>query len=195
VKLVVGLGNPGPKYAGNRHNVGFMALDVLAERLKAGPFRDKFAGEFARAESADLVLLKPLTYMNDSGTSVQQAMQFFKVELCDVLVAHDELDLAFGELKLKQAGGTAGHNGLKSIVRHCGGEGFARLRIGIGRPPGGSAGGDVVSFVLGDFSATERQSLPDVLSLAAQGAELFAARGIAQAMNAFNARPKPSAKA
>jgi peptidyl-tRNA hydrolase, PTH1 family len=186
VKLVVGLGNPGPKYAGNRHNVGFMALDTLAARLKAGPFREKHEGELARAESADIVLLRPLTYMNDSGTSVQQVMQFFKIELCDVLVAHDELDLAFGELKLKQGGGTAGHNGLKSIVKHCGGEGFARLRIGIGRPPVG----EVVPFVLGDFSAVERHTLPDVLSLAAQGAEAFVAQGIAKAMNAFNTRPK-----
>jgi PTH1 family peptidyl-tRNA hydrolase len=191
VKLVVGLGNPGPKYAGNRHNVGFMALDVLADKAGAGPFRDKFGGELARAPGADVALLKPLTYMNHSGECVQQAMQFFKVELADVLVVHDELDLAFGELRLKQGGGTAGHNGLKSMVQHCGGEGFARLRVGIGRPPVG----DVVSYVLGDFSAAERQSLPDVLTLAAQGADAFLARGIAQAMNAFNARPKPAAKA
>jgi peptidyl-tRNA hydrolase, PTH1 family len=183
--LVVGLGNPGVKYAGNRHNVGFMVIDRLAERLKAGAFREKFSGEFVRASSPDVVLLKPMTFMNLSGESVQLAMQFFKVGLADVICVHDELDLAYGDTKIKLGGGTAGHNGLKSMVQHVG-EGFVRVRVGIGRP----RGGDAVPHVLGDFSAAERPTLPDVLDHAAQGVESILAKGVAKAMNAFNTKPK-----
>jgi peptidyl-tRNA hydrolase, PTH1 family len=189
--LVVGLGNPGAKYANNRHNVGFMVVDRLAERLKAPAFRDKFSGSFSRIAAPDVVLLKPLTYMNLSGESVQAAMKFFKVALADVVVLHDELDLAFGDVRLKVGGGTAGHNGLKSMLQHCGGDGFARLRIGIGRPRSEKGGDAVVSHVLGDFSSSERTQLNDVLDHAALGVESIVAKGIAQAMNAFNARPKP----
>jgi PTH1 family peptidyl-tRNA hydrolase len=184
--LVVGLGNPGPKYAGNRHNVGFMVIDRLAERHKAGAFRDKFSGVFTRLSSPDAVLLKPFTFMNLSGESVQAAMQFFKVELKNVIVIHDELDLAYGDTRLKLGGGTAGHNGLKSMVQHCGGDGFVRLRVGIGRPRGDNA----VPHVLGDFSSSERATLPDVLDHAALGVETVFAKGIAAAMNAFNTKPK-----
>jgi len=184
--LVVGLGNPGAKYAKNRHNVGFMVVDRVAERLGAPAFREKFSGVFTRVPSPDVALLKPLTYMNVSGTSVQAAMKFFKVSLADVLVIHDELDLAYGECRLKLGGGTAGHNGLKSMLQHCGGDGFARLRVGIGRP----RGEDVVAHVLGDFSSSERATLDDVLDHATLGVETVLAKGIAQAMNAFNAKPK-----
>lgn len=186
--LVVGLGNPGAKYAKNRHNVGFMVVDRLAEKLKAPAFREKFHGEFSKVASPELVLLKPLTFMNLSGESVQAAMKFFKAELKDVLVIHDELDLAYGENRLKLGGGTAGHNGLKSMLQHCGGDGFARVRVGIGRP----RGEDVVSHVLGDFSAIERATLEAVLDHAALGVETVIQKGIAQAMNAFNTRPKKS---
>jgi peptidyl-tRNA hydrolase, PTH1 family len=188
--LVVGLGNPGAKYANNRHNVGFMVLDRLASRLKAPAFRAKFSGEFARVTTPELVLLKPMTFMNLSGESVQAAMQFFKVALKDVVVIHDELDLPFGECRLKSGGGTAGHNGLKSMLQHCGGDGFSRVRVGIGRPRSEKGGDAVVSHVLGDFSASERPSLEDVLDHAALGVESIVAKGIAQAMNAFNAPPK-----
>src|ERR1700709_534523 len=132
--LVVGLGNPGAKYAHNRHNVGFMVVDRLAERLRAPAFREKFSGVFARVASPDVVLLKPLTYMNLSGESVQAAMKFFKVALKDVGVIHDEPDLAFGDDRLKVGGGTAGHNGLKSMLPHCGGDGFVPLRGAIRAP-------------------------------------------------------------
>jgi len=189
--LVVGLGNPGAKYANNRHNVGFMVVDRLAERLKAPPFRDKFSGSFTRAAVPDVVLLKPMTYMNLSGESVQAAMKFFKVGLADVVVLHDELDLTFGDLRLKVAGGTAGHNGLKSMLQHCGGDGFVRMRIGIGRPRSEKGDNAVVSHVLGDFSSSERAQLSDVLDHAALGVESIVDKGIASAMNAFNARPKP----
>jgi peptidyl-tRNA hydrolase, PTH1 family len=188
--LVVGLGNPGAKYQNNRHNVGFMGVDRVAERLKAPAFREKFNGEFSRVPTPDVVLLKPMTYMNLSGESVQAAMKFFKVPLKDVLVLHDELDLVFGDNRLKVGGGTAGHNGLKSMVQHCGGDGFGRLRIGIGRPRHDTGGEAVVNHVLGDFSALERSTLPDVLDHAALGVATVLDKGIAQAMNAFNTRPK-----
>ncbi|HEY6878732.1 MAG TPA: aminoacyl-tRNA hydrolase [Polyangiales bacterium] len=188
--LVVGLGNPGAKYHNNRHNVGFMVVDRVAERLKAPAFREKFNGEFSRVPTPDVVLLKPMTYMNLSGESVQAAMKFFKVALKDVLVVHDELDLAYGDNRLKIGGGTAGHNGLKSMVQHCGGDGFARLRIGIGRPRNDTGGDAVVNHVLGDFSSIERSTLPDVLDHAALGVATVLDKGIAQAMNAFNTRPK-----
>jgi PTH1 family peptidyl-tRNA hydrolase len=186
VHLVVGLGNPGAKYSGNRHNVGFMAVERLSERAGGAAFRDKFSGKFTRLSSPDAVLLEPMTFMNLSGESVQAAMQFFKVALKDVVVIHDELDLPFGELRIKQGGGAAGHNGLKSIIQHCGGEGFARIRVGIGRP----RGEDVVGHVLSDFSTAERAGLPDVLDRAAEGAEAILSRGVQTAMNAFNTRLK-----
>lgn len=189
--LVVGLGNPGAKYAANRHNVGFMVVDRLAERFKAPAMREKFSGVFTRVSTPDVVLLKPLTYMNLSGESVQAAMKFFKVGLSDVVVVHDELDLAFGDLRLKVGGGTAGHNGLKSMLQHCGGDGFVRLRVGIGRPRSEKGGDAVVSHVLGDFASSERSTLADVLDHAALGVESIVDKGVAQAMNAFNARPKP----
>lgn len=184
VHLIVGLGNPGAKYAGNRHNVGFMVLDALRDARALGPYRDKFKGEFLKAHigGAEVVLLKPQTYMNVSGESVRPAMQFFKVELASVLVVHDELDLPFESQRLKVGGGTAGHNGLKSIQGHCGGPGFARLRIGIGRPRSGS----VHSHVLGDFSSEERIALPDVLQRASAAIEDVLDRGVQAAMNHHN---------
>ena len=187
--LVVGLGNPSAKYARNRHNVGFMVVERLAERLKAPAFREKFAGEFARLATPEIVLLKPMTFMNLSGESVQAAMKFFKATIKDVVVVHDELDLPYGECRLKSGGGTAGHNGLKSMLQHCG-EGFARVRVGIGRPHNEKGADAVVSHVLSDFSASERATLDRVLDHAALGVEMIVDKGIAQAMNTFNASPK-----
>lgn len=184
--LVVGLGNPGPKYANTRHNVGFMVLDRVADALKAGPYREKFSGVFTRVNTPDVVLLKPMTFMNLSGESVQAAMKFFKLETKDILVVYDELDLAFGDCRLKLGGGAAGHNGIKSMIQHCGGDGFGRLRVGIGKP----RHGDASPHVLGEFSASERAELGDVLSHAALGVQSVIDKGIASAMNAFNTRKK-----
>lgn len=183
--LVVGLGNPGPKYAGNRHNVGFMVADRLAERCEAPSWRDKFKGEFAKARlgRSEVVLLKPMTYMNLSGESVGAALKFFKVPVERLVVVHDELDLAFGTLRVKVAGGTAGHNGLRSIVQHCGGPGFVRLRMGIGRPRGKQ---DVESWVLSDFDTMERAELPDLLDTAADAVAAVVEKGPRAAMNRFH---------
>ncbi len=182
--LVAGLGNPGPKYAGNRHNVGFMVVERLAERWGVGGFREKFKGRFAKGTFADedVVLLEPLTYMNLSGESVQKALAFFKVGLGELLVVHDELDLPFGELRIKVGGGTAGHNGLRSIVGQCGGNGFTRVRVGIGRPRSGSVEG----YVLSDFSRDEQATLPDLVERAAQMVEAVVEKGPRGAMNALH---------
>jgi len=183
--LVVGLGNPEPKYARNRHNVGFMVVDHLADRWRIPAFREKFQGEFAKASHAgeDVVLLKPMTYMNLSGECVQRAMTFFKVPTSRILVIHDELDLPFAALRLKTGGGYAGHNGLKSVAQHCGGGGYHRLRIGIGRPPSGQPEG----WVLSDFSSNECAELPDLLDKAAEAVEMLLKHGPQRAMNRVHA--------
>jgi PTH1 family peptidyl-tRNA hydrolase len=186
MRLVVGLGNPGPKYARNRHNVGFMAAERLAERLSAGAFREKFKGAYAKVEhaSGEVIVLKPLTYMNLSGESVQPAMRFFKVPVDDLIVLHDELDHDFGVVRIKVGGGTAGHNGLRSIVQHAGSPDFIRIRIGIGRPPSGTVEG----YVLSDFGASERAEVPDVVERACDAVLAVLSDGAKLAMNAFNQR-------
>ncbi|HKP63472.1 MAG TPA: aminoacyl-tRNA hydrolase [Polyangiales bacterium] len=183
MKLIVGLGNPGAKYAGHRHNVGFMIVDELASRLRADAFREKFSGVYAKAGEA--LLLKPQTYMNLSGESVQKAQQFFKLGLADLVVIHDELDLPFGTLKIKVGGGSAGHNGIKSVTQHAGGPDFARLRVGIGRPPQRG-----VEHVLSDFSRQECSELPAVLERAARAVTDILERGVQAAMNVHNQDPK-----
>lgn len=186
--LLVGLGNPGPKYETHRHNVGFMVIDELAERFRADPFREKFSGLFARAKLGDheVVLLKPQTYMNVSGASVQKAQTFFKVPLENIVVIHDELDHDFGLLRVKLGGGTAGHNGLKSIVAECGGPDFPRIRVGIGRPRSGST----ERHVLSDFSQDECNQLAGVLERASLAAADVVQRGTQAAMNKHNQSPK-----
>lgn len=179
--LLVGLGNPGPRYAKNRHNVGFMLLDALAARWGAPGFAEKFRGRFTktRFEPHDVVLLAPLTFMNLSGEAVRPTMQFYDVPLEQVLVLHDELDLPFETLRLKAGGGLAGHNGLKSITAQCGGQGFLRLRVGIGRPPVGT----VHDHVLSNFTADEAARLPDVLERGMAMVETVLRVGPEQAMN------------
>jgi len=190
--LVVGLGNPGKQYASHRHNVGFMAVDELARRVGAESFRERFSGEVARAELSGepAILLKPMTYMNLSGQCVQPAMAFFKIAPAELLVLHDELDIPFGDVRLKVGGGHAGHNGLRSLMERLGGGDFGRVRLGIGRPPP-SHRGEVADFVLSSFDAAERAAVPDMLKKAGDAVIDVARRGFAAAMNARNARPKP----
>jgi peptidyl-tRNA hydrolase, PTH1 family len=194
--LIVGLGNPGAQYANHRHNVGFMLVDELARELSADPFRSKFSGELAKARvrgaDEDVWLLKPQTFMNLSGQSVQPAAAFLKIPAARVLVLHDELDLPFAELRLKLGGGHAGHNGLRSILGSLGTPEFARLRIGIGRPPAGFRG-EVADFVLSGFTGDERIQLSDVLSRGRLSVLDVLARGFTPAMNKLNTKP-PSPK-
>ena len=182
--VVVGLCNPGAKYERNRHNVGFMVVEKLARRFGADGFRDKFSGRFAKArvDGHDLVLLEPLTFMNLSGESVQKALAFWKVGLPDLVVVHDELDLPFGTMKVKVGGGTAGHNGLKSIVSQCGGPDFTRIRVGIGRPRSSAP----EQHVLSDFSKDECGVLADVLDRASLAAADVVRLGVQAAMNRHN---------
>jgi len=189
VYLVVGLGNPGKKYSGNRHNVGFMAVDRLRDERAMPDWKEKFSGVFTRGSGFgdDLMLLKPMTYMNISGDSVQPAAAFVKVEPARVIVLHDELDLAYGDVRLKQGGGHAGHNGLRSIIQRLGTPDFLRVRIGIGRPPPDFRG-DVADFVLSDFDASERAELPDVLGRVISAIQAVVEKGFASAQNTVNTR-------
>jgi PTH1 family peptidyl-tRNA hydrolase len=193
--LVVGLGNPGREYASHRHNVGFMAVDELASRLRADAFREKFSGEWAKAEleGEPAIFLKPMTYMNESGRSVQPAAAFWKAAPSEIVVLHDELDLPFGEVRLKMGGGHAGHNGLRSIMATLGTGDFGRVRIGIGRPPAAFRG-DVASFVLSAFDPAERAVLPECLKQAVESVLEVAARGFDAAMKNRNTRQKPPKK-
>lgn len=187
--IVVGLGNPGPQYALTRHNLGFMVVDALASRAGGAAFRSKFHGELAdaRVAGAPAMLLKPLTYMNNSGRSVQAALAFYKIPPSELLVVHDELDLAFGDVRLKQGGGDAGHRGLKSITQELGGPDYGRLRVGIGKPPPGFRGGGA-DFVLEGFRPAEKAELDQLVERAADAVELVAKQGLAAAMNTTNRR-------
>ncbi len=192
--LVVGLGNPGKKYAGNRHNVGFVVIDELARSRAMPDFREKFSGELTRGSVAgeDVVALKPMTFMNLSGDSVQPASAFHKVGVRDVIVVHDELDLPFGEVRVKVGGGHAGHNGLRSLIDRMGSPDFTRVRVGIGRPPAGFRG-DVADYVLSDFDSVERAALPDVVQRALEAVARIVEHGPQAAMNQLNAPKAPKA--
>lgn len=189
MKLFVGLGNPGAKYARNRHNIGFMAVDRIAADHGFGPWRAKFQGEVAegRLGSQKVLLLKPGTFMNLSGQSVGEAMRFWKLEPADVVVFHDELDLAPGKCRVKAGGGHAGHNGLRSLHQHIG-EGYGRVRLGIGHP------GDkrlVSNHVLGDFAKSDADWLDDLMRGISDGAPALADGDAARFMNAVALRTAP----
>ncbi|MCC5959577.1 MAG: aminoacyl-tRNA hydrolase [Rhodobacteraceae bacterium] len=172
MKLFVGLGNPGTKYAANRHNIGFMALDRIASEHGFAPWRSKFQGCMieGRIGREKLVLLKPETFMNLSGQSVGEALRFYKLDLADLVVFHDELDLAPGKLRLKQGGGHAGHNGLRSIHAHAGPD-YSRVRLGIGHPGHKDR---VSAYVLSDFAKSDQDWLDPLLQGIADGADALA---------------------
>jgi peptidyl-tRNA hydrolase, PTH1 family len=189
MKLFVGLGNPGAKYAGNRHNIGFMAVDRIAADHGFSPWRKAFQGLVSegRLGTEKVALLKPETFMNLSGQSVQGAMAFWKLPLTDVTVFHDELDLAPGKMRLKQGGGHAGHNGLRSIHGHLG-EGYARVRLGIGHPGHKDA---VAAYVLHDFAKADQDWLEDLLRGISEGAPALAMGDGQKFMNAVALRTAP----
>lgn len=189
MRLFVGLGNPGARYAMNRHNVGFMAVDRIASDHGFTPWRAKFQGEVSegRLGIRRVVLLKPMTFMNLSGQSVGEAMRFFKLEPADVTVFHDELDLAPGKARVKQGGGHAGHNGLRSIHQHIG-DAYARVRIGIGHP---GQKDRVAAYVLSDFAKADEAWLDDLLRGISDGAAALAEGDAARFMNAVALRTAP----
>ncbi len=186
--LVVGLGNPGPAYAGNRHNVGFLVLDVLADRAGGKFKRHKSGADIleARVSGRRAVLAKPRSYMNSSGGPVAGVRRFFGVPAERLVVVHDDLDLDFGRLRVKCGGGDGGHNGLRSIRRSLSTGDYHRVRFGVGRPPGRMPAAD---YVLRDFSAAERRDLGVELERAADAVEMLLADGLERAQNAFNAEP------
>lgn len=189
MRLFVGLGNPGARYAMNRHNVGFMAVDRIASDHGFAPWRAKFQGEVSegRLGGARVVLLKPMTFMNLSGQSVGEAMRFYRLEPADVTVFHDELDLAPGRARVKQGGGHAGHNGLRSIHQHIG-EAYARVRIGIGHPGHKDR---VAAYVLSDFVKADEAWLDTLLRGISDGAPALAEGDATRFMNAVALRTAP----
>lgn len=189
MQLFVGLGNPGGKYAANRHNIGFMALDRIAEDHGFAPWRSKFQAEVSEGvlNGEKTILLKPMTFMNLSGQSVGEATRFYKLTPGDVTVFHDELDLAPGKLKVKMGGGHAGHNGLRSIHQHIGAE-YRRVRLGIGHP---GHKDKVAPYVLSDFAKAEQGWLDDLMRGIADGAGHLAKGDPAKFMNAVALRTAP----
>lgn len=194
MRLFVGLGNPGAKYAGNRHNIGFMALDRIAADYGFAPWRRAFKGMAAegRLGAGKVLLLKPETFMNLSGESVRAAMDFYKLTPADVTVFHDELDLAPGKVRTKAGGGHAGHNGLRSIHAHLSTDAYARVRLGIGHPGHKDA---VAGYVLHDFGKADQDWLDDLLRGLSDGAPHLAEGDAARFLNAVALRtapPRPS---
>ncbi len=182
--VIAGLGNPGPKYQWTRHNAGFLFLDRLAHLENLPITRTSFSGLAGEWKHNDkrLILLKPQTFMNLSGRAIMQALQFYKLPLSQLIVAHDELDLPFGTARLKQGGGHGGHNGLRSIMEQLGKGDFTRLRIGIGRPPHG----DTVNYVLGIIPPAEMEILPRVLDGGLEMLEMMLDEGLPKAMSLYN---------
>ena len=188
--LIVGLGNPGPGYAGNRHNVGAMVLDELATRagirLSAGKgARSRAMAGEGRLAGRRVVLARPLTYMNESGGPVRGLLDYHHLPVEDLVVIHDELDIPFSAVRLTRGGGEGGHNGLRSVTRSTGTKDYLRVRVGIGRPPGRQ---DAADFVLKDFSAVERKELELLIAEAADAAESLLAHGLGAAQNEVHPR-------
>jgi PTH1 family peptidyl-tRNA hydrolase len=195
--LIVGLGNPGAKYARNRHNVGFMVVEAVAARHGLGDLRSggKLGGHSATGMITTprgrkkVVVLEPMEFMNLSGFAVQRAMKFYGVALEDVVVVHDEIDLDTGVVRVKQGGGHGGHNGLRSIIEQCGGNGFARVRVGVSKPPMHTPGKDVSGWVLGDFPSAQAALVEAIVARAADAVEAVVGLGVTPAMNDFNGKP------
>lgn len=182
--LIVGLGNPGSKYLWTRHNAGFIVLDALSRVADIPVTRKSFSGLYGEGnwEGDRLLLLKPQTFMNLSGRSVAEALRFHKLSLASLVVIHDDLDIPFGRIKLKEGGGHAGHNGLRSLMQELGGGGFCRLRVGIGRP----RHGDAADYVLSPFSREEQLQFHGVVDGAIDALHLLLREGLPKAMSLCN---------
>ena len=183
MKAIVGLGNPGPTYAGTRHNVGFDVVDLVAQRWGLALRPWKSVADLGVDASRGVVLLEPTTFMNLSGDAVGRVASFHRIDPADVLVVVDEVQLPLGRLRIRRSGSAGGHNGLKSIIQHIG-EGFPRLRVGVGR---GRPDGDLAAHVLARFGRDERDTVATAVSRAADAVEQFVEQGLEAAMNAFNA--------
>jgi PTH1 family peptidyl-tRNA hydrolase len=192
LKLVVGLGNPGPDYARTRHNVGWMVADLLAREWRTGFTVRKFGAEIAEVTSGGerVWVMKPQTYMNHSGEAVGPAVRWLKIGLEDLVVVHDDIELDAFRVQVKVGGGHSGNNGVKSVNAHVGGPGYARVRVGVGRPPPQV---DPADWVLGRFGRGQEKELEDCIGWAAQAARAVVEKGAAKAMNEFNRRKEAGA--
>lgn len=188
--LIVGLGNPGKEHEGNRHNVGFHCLDLLAHKhgLSFGKKQGKADLAIGRVGRQRVILVKPQTYVNLSGQAVGSIARFYKAEIENMLVIYDDLDLSQGATRLRPNGGSGGHNGIKSVIKHLNTQDFARLRVGIGRPPGKMQPKD---YVLQDFSDQEHEVMDEVYARVVDAVACFIQKGVKETMNRFNIRPKP----
>jgi peptidyl-tRNA hydrolase, PTH1 family len=188
LRLVVGLGNPGRAYETTRHNVGFMVIDRVAGDFSISLDRRKFDVVFGRGrvEHRDVILAKPLAYMNRSGPPIRQLADYLRLTGADLLIVHDDIDLAFGRLKIKEKGGHGGHNGIRSVIEAFGGGDFVRLRVGIGRS---GTGQDVAGYVLDQFDRDEASILPQILQRARDAAVAVLCKGTKVGMNQFNVNP------
>ncbi len=185
MKLIAGLGNPGRAYAATRHNIGFMVIDQLASAFGIGMDRKKFSARFGRGtiEGHGVILAKPLAYMNRSGMPLSQLARYFKISCRELIVIHDDMDIAFGRLKIKQKGGSGGHKGIRSLTEAFGDDGFTRVRVGVGRP---APHRDAADYVLAAFSPDERQALDEVIAQAREAVVTILCEGTQVAMNRFN---------
>lgn len=193
MKLIVGLGNPGNEYAKTRHNVGFILVDALADHLNITLWKDKFNAKIAegRIGSEKILLVKPQTYMNNSGEAVGPLMRWYKLEPEDVIVAHDDMDIPAGTIRIRKKGSSGGHNGIKSLIAHLGSENFARVRLGIGRPlPGWS----VVNHVLAPFPAEDKQAVDEAVKYLIPAVECIITDGLDVAMNKYNPKKQKKQK-
>jgi PTH1 family peptidyl-tRNA hydrolase len=193
MKLVVGLGNPGRKYNGTRHNVGFEVLARLAQRYDVGRPKAKFKAEVTETNinNQKTILLSPLTYMNLSGQSVRAAVDFYKLPLTDLLVICDDINLDVARLRFRPSGSAGGQNGLKDIIQQLGSQTFGRLRVGVGRPP---PNWDAADFVLGKFSHEDQSEIENAVAQAVDAVEVWVEQGMQTAMNQFNADPRQDNK-
>ena len=184
MKLIIGLGNPTKEYEKTRHNVGFMVIDEFAKEMNQLTWQSKFKGEYVKFKynGEDIILLKPMTYMNNSGESVIQFMKYFKIDVEDIVVVYDDLDMPTGKLRLRQSGSAGGHNGVKSMISHIGTQNFKRIRVGIDRHkyiP-------VVDYVLGHFTQEQQKSIEKGIKDASQALKMLIDKDFTMAMNAFN---------
>jgi PTH1 family peptidyl-tRNA hydrolase len=185
LRLVVGLGNPGNTYKDTRHNVGFMVVDQIAEDFSITLVKQKFDTVFGRGfvDGVEIVLAKPMDFMNRSGPQIQKISRYFRILSEDMLIVHDDIDLAFGRIKIKEKGGDGGHKGVRSIIDAFGGGGFTRLRIGVGRPEAGISAAD---HVLGKFIAKEKQVVDRIITAARDAVVTILCKGAKEGMNRFN---------
>ena len=193
MKIIAGLGNPGTEYAHTKHNVGFMLVDVLAEKLGAASWKEDFFSALTevRIGGEKVFLVKPLTYMNNSGEALGPMLSYYKLDVDDLVVVHDDMDIPAGMVRIRRKGSSGGHNGIKSIIAHVGSEDFARVRIGIGRPP---AGWTVIHHVLAPFSTEDAPKIRAAIDYLLPAVESIVTDGVDFAMNRYNPHKKKTKK-